>query len=114
MREIHLRDWPFGAVGRRLLLEALLFDEQPERGWTKQALERKAEVQPGGLDEVLAGALELRLIEQHAGRWQRPGKLPPLAKPLKALIAATLDVPDKPIPPLPRRSYRRHTKGCGP
>lgn len=107
MRELHLRDWPFGAVGRRLLLEALLLDDQPSEGWTKSALETRAEVKAGGLDEVLAGALKLRLIEQRSGRWHRPSSLPPIAKPLKALVAATVQVPDEPIPPLPRRPYRR-------
>jgi len=107
MRELRLPDWPFGAVGRRLLLEALLLEKQPPKGWTKDALETRAEVVAGGLDEVLAGALQLRLIEQRDGRWYRPSPLPPIAKPLKALVRATAQVPDQPIAPFPRRPYRR-------
>lgn len=112
-RELRLRDWPFGAVGRRLLLEALLLDEQPVKGWTKSALELRAEVGAGGLDEVLAGALELRLIEQRDGRWIRPPDLPPISRQLRALAAASTTIPDAPIPPLPRRSYRRRTPPTG-
>jgi hypothetical protein len=111
VRELHLRDWPFGAVGRRLLLETLLLDKQPKEGWTKGALESRADVSAGGLDEVLAGALALRLIEQRGGRWFRPHELPPIAKPLRTLVAATVSIPDAQIPPLPRRSYRRRSQG---
>jgi hypothetical protein len=64
------------AVGRRLLLEARLLDEQPRKGSTKGALETRVEVKPGGLDEVLAGALELRLIEERDGLWHRTISLP--------------------------------------
>jgi hypothetical protein len=106
-RALHLPDWPFGAVGRRLLLQALLIETPPKRGWTKSDLEARAEVGNGGLDEVLAGALQLKLIEQRDGRWHRPEKLPPIARPLKALVEASADVPDTPIDPLPRRTYKR-------
>ena len=111
MRELRLRDWPFGAVGRRLLLEALLVDKQPQEGWTKAALESRADVGAGGLDEVLAGALALRLIEQRGGRWFCPHELPPIATPLKTLVAASSNIPDVQIPALPRRSYRRRAQG---
>ena len=100
-----------GDGGRRLLLEALLLDKQPRKGWTKVALELRADVRPGGLDEVLAGALQLRLIEQRGGRWFRSHELPPIAKPLKALVAASANVPDARIPPLPRRPYRPRSRG---
>jgi hypothetical protein len=109
MRELRLPDWPFGAVGRRLLLEALLLEEQPGDGWTKDALETRAEVGAGGIDEVLAGALQLRLIEQRDGRWHRAQPLPQIAKPLTALVKASAEVPDEPISPFPRRPYRRRS-----
>lgn len=109
MRELRLPDWPFGAVGRRLLLEVLLLDRQPNDGWTKGALENKTEVGVGGLDEVLAGAVQLRLIEQRDGRWYRVQPLPPIAKPLRALVRASAEVPDEPISPVPRRAYRRRS-----
>src|SRR3712207_6362022 len=98
-------DWSFGAVGRRLLLEALLLDDHPADGWTKQELETHAAVGAGGLDEVLAGALHLRLIGLKDGRWFAPEEWPPLADPLPELVAAVAELPDEPIPPLPRRQY---------
>jgi len=109
-RELRLPDWPFGAVGRRLLLEALLLEEEremPEDGWTKSALEDMADVGAGGIDEVLAGALQLKLIEHRDGRWRRPATRPPVAGPLLALVEATRTIPDEPIEPIPRRAYRR-------
>lgn len=105
-RELHLPDWPFGAVGRRLLLEALLLDHQPKQGWTKSALEKRAGVSTGGLDEVLAGAVELGLITAQGGRWTRGDPLPPIARPLKQVLRATKHVPDEPIPPLPQTPLR--------
>lgn len=111
-RELRLPDWPFGAVGRRLLLEALLLEEEqemPEYGWTKTALENMAEVGSGGIDEVLAGALQLKLIEHRNGRWLRPATRPPVAAPLRALVEATRVILDAPIEPIPRRPYRRRS-----
>jgi hypothetical protein len=111
-RELRLPDWPFGAVGRRLLLEALLLEEEkgmPEEGWTKSALEDMAEVGSGGIDEVLAGALQLKLIEHRDGRWLRPAKPPPVAAPLLALVNASRVIPNDAIQPIPRRAYRRRT-----
>jgi hypothetical protein len=108
-REVHLCDWPFGSVGRRLLLRALLIDKQPKNGWTKAALEARADVGSGGIDEVLAGALQLKLVEQREGRWHRPETLPSIARSLRALVIASADVPDKPIQPLPRRTYTHRT-----
>jgi hypothetical protein len=110
-RELRLPDWPFGAVGRRLLLEALLGGqrETPEEGWTKTDLEDMAEVGAGGIDEVLAGALQLKLIENRNGRWLPPVTLPPIAVPLRSLVEATRSVPDDPIEPIPRRPYRKRS-----
>ena len=77
-RELRLPDWPFGAVGRRLLLQALLLQDQqmPKDAWTKGALEDLANVGNRGIDDVLAGALQLKLIEHRHGRWFRPGTPP--------------------------------------
>lgn len=106
-KHLRLRDWPFGALARRLLVEALLDDDQPAKGWTKHALEDRAEAGPGGIDEVLAGALQLRLIEQRGARWHRPDDLPMIADPLVQLIRAVAELPDEEIAPLPRRTYHR-------
>ena len=111
-RELRLPDWPFGAVGRRLLLEALLLEEEqkmPDEGWTKSALEDMADVGSGGIDELLAGALQLKLIEHRDGRWRRPATRPHVAIPLLALVEATRSIPDDPIEPIPRRTYRRRS-----
>jgi hypothetical protein len=106
-REVRLPDWPFGAVGRRLLLEALLRDPQPEKGWTKTALERRGRVERGGLDGVLAGALQLGLVRRDGDRWRRTDPLPDIATPLAALLDHVQALPDEPIAPLPKRGYRQ-------
>jgi hypothetical protein len=108
-RELRLPDWPFGAVGRRLLLEALLLEhaEMPDKGWTKGGLEDLAEVGTGGIDEVLAGALQLKLVDYRGGRWLRPDGAPPVADPLRALVEAARAIPNQAIKPIPRRPYRR-------
>lgn len=109
-RELHLRDWPFGGVGRRLLLEALLIDEQPDDGWTKGELEARAGVTNGGLKTVLPGAVQLGLVRQgEDGRWHVPKKLPAIATPLRKLILAVVQAGDEPIPALGTRKYRRHS-----
>lgn len=90
-----------------MLLEAVLLDRQPKKGWTKSALEKRAEVGTGGLDEVLAGAVELGLITNDGGRWRRGDPLPPIATPLRQVLRAAKGVPDQPIPPLPKRPYGR-------
>ena len=81
-RPLHLPDWPFGAVGRRLLLEALLTDRQPDAGWHRKELERRAGVSNGGLDVLLAGTVDLGLASITDGRILRAEKLPDLAEPL--------------------------------
>jgi hypothetical protein len=111
-RQLRLRDWPFGAVGRRLLLEALLLDEAeegPSGGWTKRALETRAGVATGGIDDVLAGALQLKLVERRNARWIRPEEQPGIAEPLIALLSVTRSLPDAAIQPIPRRNYRRRS-----
>jgi hypothetical protein len=108
-RTLHLRDWPFGAVGRRLLLQTLLLEASPEQGWSKRELEERVSVRPGGLDEVLAGAFHLRLIELRGRRWYAPEQAPQIASSLEAVVRASVALPDAPIPPLPARRYQRQT-----
>jgi len=106
-RQLQLHDWPFGAVGRRLLLDVVLRGPQPKRGWTKQALEGKTNVGTGGVDEVLAGAVQLGLLERRDERWMRPTTLPPIARPMRALLREADKLPSEAIRPLGRRAYTR-------
>jgi hypothetical protein len=104
-RPVHLRDWPFGAAGRRLLLEALLLDEQPAEGWTPIGLEKRIGVANGGLDDLLAGAVDLRLAEISAGRIRATSAAPDLMDALGEALRATQDLPDRPVHRLPPRPY---------
>jgi len=107
-RRLHLPDWPYGAVGRRRLLEELLLAPPPEDGWTKAALEGRADTKPGGIDGVLAGALEWELVIRSAdGSWRPPDVAPRIATPLTELLTLTRLAADRPIAPLPKRPYRR-------
>lgn len=103
-------DWPYGAVGRRLLLEALLLDPQPREGWTKTALEHRAGTETGGIDTLLAGAARWQLIERRAdGRWHRAADPVEIASPLEELLKLTRKAKNEPIPPLPKRPYGRRS-----
>lgn len=105
-RPVHLRDWPFGAVGRRLLLEALLLDKQPDDGWTRKELETRVSVTNGGLDDLLAGAVDLGLADTSTGRIRPASGAPDLIDALARALRAAQDLPDRPARPLPRRPYR--------
>ena len=107
-RPLHLPDWPYGAVGRRRVLEELVLASPPPDGWTKAALEDRAGTKPGGIDGVLAGALEWGLVARTTkGSWRRPDVAPAIATPLTELLALTRLAQDRPIAPLPKRPYRR-------
>jgi hypothetical protein len=106
-RVLDLRDWPFGAVGRRLLLEALLLDPQPADGWTKQELEERVEVANGGLEKLLAGAVDLGLATVADGRVTQAPAPPPIAPPLMDVLRIAQGLPRRPPHPLSRRPYHR-------
>lgn len=106
-RPLRTRDWPFGSRGRRLFLEAVLLGDPPQGGWRKSDLERAAEVERGGVDRLLEGAVSLHLLDRDGGRW-RPGvPSPRVAAPLEQLVELSRELPDAAIEPLPRRPYRR-------
>ncbi len=105
-RPVHVRDWPFGAVGRRLLLEALLLDEQPADGWTRKELQNRIGVSNGGLDDLLTGAIELGLAEIGTGRIRAAAAAPDLIEALGGVLRAAQDLPDRPVRALPRRPYQ--------
>jgi hypothetical protein len=110
-RELHLCDWPFGGVGRRLLLEALLIDDQPEEGWTMRELEARALVKNGGLKTVLPGAVHLGLLRlDEDGRWRVPKKLPAIATPLRNLTRAVVALGAEEIQELAKREYNSRSK----
>src|SRR3954471_12249300 len=108
-RRLHLPDWPFGAVGRRLLLEALLDSPPPAGGWRKAELEQCTGVRNGGLDALLAGAVDLGLARVEDGRILVGDPAPTIAPPLLDVLRAAQALPDRPPRPLPRRPYRRRT-----
>jgi hypothetical protein len=111
-RTLRLPDWPYGAVGRRMLLETLLLDAVPEGGWTKTDLEKAADAEPGGIDAVLAGAVAWQLIErQSTGRWHRVEPAPAIVEKLVALLTLTRSAPNDDIPALPRRAYTPRAGG---
>jgi hypothetical protein len=106
-RPLRTRDWPFGSRGRRLFLEAVLLGDPPEDGWRKSDLERAAEVERGGVDRLLEGAVSLDLLGADGARWRPGSPSPRVADPLEELVRLSRDLPDAPISPLPRRPYRR-------
>ena len=106
-RPLRTRDWPFGSRGRRLFLEAVLLDDPPADGWRKSDLERAAQVERGGVDRLLEGAVSLELLRPYESRWRPGAPSPRVADPLEELVRLSRDLPDAPIDPLPRRTYRR-------
>lgn len=108
-RPLGTRDWPFGSRGRRLFLEAVLLGDHPDGGWRKIDLERAAQVERGGVDRLLEGAVSLRLLDRDGTRW-RPGEPSPrVADPLEELVRLSRELPDASIEPLPRRRYERRS-----
>jgi hypothetical protein len=106
-RRVHLRDWPFGAVGRRLLLEALLDTPQPDGGWRKRELEERIGVRNSGLDGLLAGAVDLGLARVQGGRILVDNPAPGIAPPLLDVLRAARALPDRPPRVLSKRPYRK-------
>lgn len=106
-RPVQIRDWPFGSRGRRLFLEAVLFEDPPPDGWRKVDLERAAEVERGGADRLLEGARSLGLLRTDGRRFSRGEPPPRLAGPLEQLVELSRELPDAAIDPLPRRRYER-------
>jgi hypothetical protein len=89
------RDWLFGSDAKRKLLMVLI--EQPEVAWTKGALAREIGVHPkGALDQHLAALRELGVARHVDERWQLD-PLNALVEPLRRLLDAVADIPDKPL-----------------
>ena len=104
---ITVRSWPFGAPSRRCLLELVLQTSPPKDGWRRSALEKACEVSVGTLDAHLDALVSLGLLTHSDGRFFKPSPTPPLAWFLRGVLRETKNAPDKPAPPLPRRTYIR-------
>lgn len=106
-RTLHLPDWPFGAAGRRQLLDALLRDEQPPNGWRKTELESRMGVANGGLVPHLPGAVDLGLAVVRGGLVHRADEAGDLSDALRTLLERVDALPDRAPLPVPRRPYQR-------
>jgi hypothetical protein len=90
--KLSLRDWVFGAGGRRRLLEVLLRD--PTRAWTQAELAREAGLTlKGSVDEHLLALRQLKLIRMRGGQF-RLDTGNALVGPIRDLLNALENVPD--------------------
>jgi hypothetical protein len=90
-----LRDWLFGAPGKRRLLEALVADEA--RAWRQAELAVAAGMhKKGSADEPLLALVQIGLVVENAGRYRLQVDHP-LVPPLRALVRALAEVPDDPV-----------------
>jgi hypothetical protein len=90
-----LRDWIFGAAGKRRLLEALLAD--PRRAWTQTELARAAALETkGSVDEHLSALIQLGVVTERSARYRLTTKHP-LVAPLRGLLQAIAQIPDTPL-----------------
>jgi hypothetical protein len=84
-----LRDWLFGAAGKRRLLRVLLDEKAPAAGWREAELAGRAGLhKKGSVDEHLAALAQLDLVDASGGRYRlnaRSPLLPPLRKLLREL-----------------------------
>jgi hypothetical protein len=90
-----LRDWLFGAGGKRRLLRVLLELSEPVGGWRESELASRAELhKKGSVDEHLAALEQLDLVDASGGRY-RVNASCPLAAPLRELLQMLDSVPDE-------------------
>lgn len=88
------RDWLFGSRPRRIALEALLA-EGPGESWSKARLARAAGVSPhGGIDEHVAGFLDIGLLERRGGGYGLADPPPPYLDSLTKLLRELRRLPD--------------------
>lgn len=90
-----LRDWLFGAPGKRRLLRVLLEEQAPSKaGWRESELAARAGLhKKGSVDEHLAALDQLAVIEAAEGRY-RINLANPLVPPLRKLLRELEHVPD--------------------
>jgi hypothetical protein len=89
-----LRDWLFGAPGKRRLLRVLLEEPVPTDGWREADLAGRAELhKKGSVDEHLAALAQLDLVEDSGGRYRLNARSP-LVPPLRKLLRELNRVPN--------------------
>src|SRR5207302_1314543 len=89
-----LRDWLFGAPGKRRLLRVLLEEPAPAAGWREAELASRAMLhKKGSVDEHLAVLVQLDLVDVSSGRY-RVNTKSPLLPPLRKLLRELDRVPD--------------------
>jgi hypothetical protein len=90
-----LRDWLFGAPGKRRLLEAVIADES--RVWRQAELAEAAGMhKKGSADEPILALVQIGLLAKTAGRYRLQIDHP-LVPPLRALLRALAEVPNDPV-----------------
>jgi hypothetical protein len=91
--KLRLRDWLFGAGGRRRLLAVLL--AEPTRTWTQVELARAADLTTkGAVDEHLLAMRQLRLVRRY-GHGYRVVAESEFVEPILSLLALLDGVPDR-------------------
>jgi hypothetical protein len=99
---LRLRDWLFGAGGKRRLLEVLL--DGGSRSWTEAELARAAGLHlKGSVDVHVRALVQLGLLTEDANRY-RLSRRHALVQPLRRLLAVVGSIEDADVerPPLHR------------
>lgn len=90
--KLRLRDWLFGAGGKRRLLDALLGDA--DRAWSEAELASSAELHAKGSVDVHVKALVQLGVLSESGSSYRLVRDHPLIKPLRQVLAALETIED--------------------
>lgn len=90
--KLRLRDWLFGAGGKRRLLDALLSDDQRE--WTEAELAGSAKLHAKGSVDVHVKALVQLGVLSEKGLCYRLVPAHPLIKPLRDVLVALEKIQD--------------------
>lgn len=89
---LRLRDWLFGAGGKRRLLKAIL--EGGNRSWTEADLARAAGLHmKGSVDVHVRALVQLGVLTEDLSRY-RLSRRHPLIQPLRRLLAVVESIED--------------------
>jgi hypothetical protein len=87
-----LRDWLFGAGGKRRVIEGLL--TTAARSWTQTELARSARLHPkGSVDVHLAALVQLGIVAESDGSYVVDGDSP-LVAPLRQIVELVASLED--------------------